>query len=185
MSLKDNNRSNATGGGYTGSELLSVAPYPFRRFFARILDYFVYEVLLMGISCLLPYRLAMDVSVFAPLVAPLLMIFIEPLLLNRFGTTVGKAVLGLHLESIEGRKLTYFEGLVRVWRLFLYGMGLVFIPIFNIVRLGISFTRCYNKEVLLWDIGICYTAKRKWWQILLYIATFLLGIFLLLIFFTI
>ena len=174
----DNEHSDAVGGEYIGSELVSVAPYPFRRYFARFLDICFYNVLWLLILALSSY--STNPGEFSALgLWPVLMFFLEPLQLMLFGTTAGKAILGISLESVEGRKLTYFEGMKRLWLLFVYGLGLVVIPIFNIVCLYLSYRNCDKGRVMRWDKGVSIKTNKKDGQIIIGIFCFIGSIMVL------
>ena len=98
---------------------------PWRRWFARGLDYSIYAALvnifiytLGGVSPL--HKNSGAESLVYLLMALLLMLFIEPFLLSRFGTTPGKALLGLHVTNPYGGRLSYSDALERtasmMWR---------------------------------------------------------------------
>ncbi len=139
-------------------DVLPVAVCPFRRFFARQFDWLLILLTVMGAMSLggnNPGRanaLAMNLGVWA------LLFLLEPLFISRLGTTPGKALLGLSLESVEGRRLTYGEAFWRMARMIWHGLGLG-IPIFNLVQLYRSFSRCTEREPQPWDEDVIYTAR--------------------------
>lgn len=102
-----------------------------RRYFARMLDFGIYGLIWFALCALLFTRnlstspgglvLLLDSAAgFA------LLFLFEPLLLHLFGSTPGKAALGLYVESSCGAKPGYWEALDRT--------GLVFFPRIRIRR---------------------------------------------------
>jgi DNA-binding transcriptional MerR regulator len=106
--------------------------HPWRRYFARMLDFSIYSaiwlaVLALGFHVNVP-AMAGRMSFFNTLVAGLLMLFLEPLLLQLFGTTPGKWIFGLHLEDEDGCRPAYSDGFDRTLTAIGLGLG-YFIPI--------------------------------------------------------
>ena len=75
---------------------------------------------------------------------------IEPLLLHFFGTTPGKAMLGLFLEGHDG-ELPELES-ARAWTggAILSGMGLN-MPVISLIRMLLSWRRASKDEFLSWE----------------------------------
>ena len=128
---------------------------PWRRLFARLFDlnlYYMVWMLLLSLvfhinfsarSALLGW---LDIAV-----CLVLMIIVEPILLSRWGTTPGKALLGLRVEKEGGGRLTYEEGNARTMSVIWRGLGWN-IPIYTLFRL----IKCYNsyckeEKKLPWD----------------------------------
>ncbi|MFH5836480.1 MerR family transcriptional regulator [Proteiniclasticum sp. C24MP] len=86
---------------------------PVRRFLARILDLSIYAFLLDSVlvfifNMITSNRNAVENLLFTGVVT-VLMLLVEPLLLMKFGTTPGKALLGLIVRNPEGSRLSYAE----------------------------------------------------------------------------
>lgn len=100
--------------------------HPWRRFFARWLDYLLWgsivDWLLFVLFRLrpLPGDFVNHLIGIASLAS---FIPVEAFLLSRFGTTPCKFALGIRVESIQGGKLSYSEALYRSLRVFTYGAG--------------------------------------------------------------
>ena len=142
---------------------------PWRRFFARGLDGSVYSIIwsiILGFG----FRVNLTKGGFlltlaGALATAALMIFIEPLLLSLFGTTLGKWIFGLRITNADGTRLSYGEGLSRTWGMFGKGNGYE-IPIYNLVRNYKSYKLCQAGEIQPWDEGLSYTIKDlKWYRI--------------------
>lgn len=110
---------------------------PWRRYFARGLDATLYSVILM---VLLGLVLKVDVNQQSLVLSTLstlaiigLTFGLEPLLLSRFGTTLGKWVFGLYVVDGSGEKLSYHQALERTKSMLWYGNGL-YIPIYGLFR---------------------------------------------------
>lgn len=138
------------------------SPYcPWRRFFARMLDLNLYA-LVWGALLAFVFRSnllerAGVLEWIDLLMALLMMLFLEPLWLKLWGTTPGKALFGLRVESEDGRRLDYFDGLNRTAHVLWYGMGFQ-IPVYNLVRLWKSYKQ-HGEGEMSWDEGYSYEVK--------------------------
>lgn len=149
---------------------------PWRRYFARALDGTLYTVV-WNIVLALVFNVnivAWDESLWARLldtIVTLLMMFLfEPVLLSVFGTTIGKALLGLHVTDMEGRKMTYSKARERTRGVLLYGMGCR-LPIYGLFRLWKSYKSYGAEETLEWEYGSEITLKdEKGWRAAAWIA---------------
>ena len=134
-------------------DTLPKAHFPWQRFFARLLDAQVYRTLWVLLLPLLGFNMLKS-SRGGMLLLELLslgtMFLLEPLLLTRFGTTLGKWIFGLRVTSPDGRKLTYAEGRERTAYLFWYGLRLN-LPFFRLYRLYVSYTDEQQGKELPWE----------------------------------
>ncbi len=152
--------------------------YPWRRYFARMLDLAIYGIFadaargyLFGANLAVQGNLSIIVSAWLSLA---IMFVAEPLLLCFFGTTLGKAVFGLHVRSVHGRNLRYAESLARVGSMFWHGMG-ANIPFYNLYRQCQCYKSCEQGELLPWDADTAYTiADTKRWRIFAFFVVHLL-----------
>ncbi len=154
-------------------ELLQVF-HPWRRYFARLLDMSIYNILWSAfLAFVFHLNLASRSNIenfLDTFIAIIIMLFLEPLFLHLFGTTPGKAIFGLKIETPDGRMLSYSEGLERTWRVIGIGMGFN-IPIYTLVRLWKSYSLCSDNETQPWDEFISYTIKdTKWYRSIIYIG---------------
>ena len=124
--------------------------FPWRRWFARQIDMGIYALLWWGVAFLGLNRNVIDWNVRNVIIPFIFMIIIEPLLLRIFGTTPGKALLGIHIRDEAGNKPSCFTGLMRMWRVFVYGYGLM-IPFYNLYRNYKSYKSCKANERMRWD----------------------------------
>lgn len=127
---------------------------PLQRFFARMLDFALYRVLwdaflalVCGVNLALWSRGAQPLDFAAQV---LLMLAIEPLLLSRFGTTLGKWIMGIHVADHFGGRLSYSAALSRTWTVLWRGMRCN-IPFFRLVRLYKSCRACSDGQTLDWE----------------------------------
>lgn len=81
--------------------------HPWRRYFARDFDWMLCSLLL---GTLLPLELDKTVRF---LLGVGLMVLLEPLCLSLFATTPGKAIFGIRVRNLEGKRLTYSEAIRR------------------------------------------------------------------------
>lgn len=127
---------------------------PVRRFFARLLDLVLYLSLW---ACFL--TLALNVNLNARengyqiadwFVVLLLMLVLEPLWLRLWGTTPGKAILGLSVTDPDGGRLAYADGLERTLYALAYGLGMN-LPLLRLWRLWKSCDACASGRELPWE----------------------------------
>lgn len=137
---------------------------PWRRYFARMLDVFMYNVLWSTfIALVFQINLANRSdwgNILDSAIAIILMLFLEPLWLSKLGTTPGKAIFGLRIGLHDGSRLSYGQGLERTFGVIASGMGFN-IPIYNIVRLWKSYNLCIREEAQPWDYSTSYSIKDK------------------------
>jgi len=137
---------------------LPEAHCPFRRYFARNLDFFLYNVLFM-LFCQLVLRI--NVSSGHPLLefctgflAPLgLTLLLEPLMLHFFCTTPGKLLFGLKITRGDGSPLGLGEAFSRTVGVLVRGVGLN-IPVITTITHGYSLYQIYKGRPLGWDYDL-------------------------------
>ena len=128
---------------------------PWRRFFARHFDLFLYTTVwaLLGILLLGQSPSTETGGAWlgiANIAAIILMVLIEPLLLCTWGTTPGKWLLGLSVRNNTGSKLTYGEGISRTMQAMWSGAGM-FIPIFELFRGYQRYYDCIEGKTMAWE----------------------------------
>lgn len=148
--------------------------HPWRRYLARMFDVFLYRLLWAAVLAF-AFHINLQArsswgNLLDSFIAITIMLFLEPLWLNLFGATPGKAIFGLRIETPDGRHLSYGEGLERTRGVIGTGMGYN-IPIYSLVRLWKSYKLCSENEPQPWDESISYTLKNtKWYRAVLYIG---------------
>ena len=150
---------------FLGHDVLPTVDHPWRRFFARWLDFALYSLVWEALAHLvLRWNVSESgwfINWLTGYFAYFLMIFVEPLLLSTLGTTPGKFIFGLEVRDANGAKLTYGAALARTWGVFRRGFGWG-IPIYNIVRLVKCCRACNRGETMDWDwesVECGYTIK--------------------------
>ena len=135
-----------------------------RRFFARSMDDCIYSTVLDGIflACGLNHLIyasfygygssdQRNLMFFLSIGLGLLLTFVlEPVLIHWFGTTPGKALLGLCVRDPDGGRLSYDKAVFRTGGVLLKGMGLG-IPIISQIQLIRSCSACEKGETLPWE----------------------------------
>ena len=153
----------AEGEGYFSlkKDSTPMVAYPWRRFFARWLDLFLYGVLWSAFGMLV-LRFNPPGGVFFSLLGSYLnygtMLVVEPLLLSTWGYTPGKWIFGLQVKDIRGGKPTWTDALARTWLVFAKGEGFG-IPIYNLYRYYKSYRACVDCETLPWEEERGYAIK--------------------------
>ena len=144
---------------------------PWRRLLAFNLDYelcllLLYAVLSLGFHVNITKGSGLLSLLYAYL-ALMLQLLIEPWLLHRFGTTPGKALMGIYIETESGERPTYAQAIARTWKRFWYGFG-ASIPILGLVRMWQKGYRpCRDCESCAWDSEnelVCLIHDRKAWR---------------------
>jgi len=127
---------------------------PWRRYFARSIDMGIYSLIWAAFLAVAFHINMLDRNILEKLldavVTMLMLLLIEPLLLNRFGTTPGKWLLGLSVVDSDGRKLSYLDGFVRTANVIMDGYGLQ-IPVFSLYRLWKSYKAVKADDTLSWE----------------------------------
>lgn len=153
---------------FPAEDRFPVVRCPFRRFFARMLDDLLYTALACAILALCHVRLNMQTGAIGSLIALLtlaLNFLFEPLFLHYSGTTPGKALLGLSIETEDGERLSVSEARWRLWGVIWRGGGLG-IPILNLFRLYKSMDELLEGHPMPWDDGkVVLLRDAKRWRI--------------------
>jgi len=158
---------------------------PWRRYFARVFDISFYTYFVVVFHALLLNTNMLSRSTFGKLLdtylAILIMILVEPVLLSKLGTTLGKWILGLSVRGVDGQPLSYVDALSRtvtvVWR----GLGLN-IPIYNLIRLLKGYMDCEAGEPLDWECdSVIHLKDRKKWRTAVYITVIIMNNIMLLL----
>lgn len=101
--------------------------HPWRRFFARYLDYVLLSVI-VRFFIIVVFRIRPVPNGFLNCLITVgigaLMVPIEALLLSKMGTTPGKYAVGIHLEEYRGRFLPFKAAIWRSCRVYLEGTAL-------------------------------------------------------------
>lgn len=133
--------------------------HPWRRFFARRVDFLLYGVSWTAVY-LLAFHWRQSGSVWENLVnsyvAYGLMLLLEPLMLHFWGTTPGKRLFGIKIRDADGRKLTCAAAWRRTWGVFGRGEGYG-VPIYNLWRYWRSYKDCESGEGAPWEEDETYT----------------------------
>ncbi len=146
---------------------------PWRRFFARNLDWMLYGWLwnfcVAYILRIGPMPEGVE-RVLQWCMAVLLMLLLEPLLLSRWGTTPGKWFFGLRITDVCGQNLTYDQALRRTWWVLMQGMGLN-VPGLNLYFPWKSYERCMAGIPAAWEENtVCTMCGTRAWRTVAFCA---------------
>ena len=167
----------------TFSEPLERESHPWRRYFARYLDYRVigaiFNIFIIVILRIRPFD--SDAITILSYVANFAAVPILSILLHYWGTTPGKWAMGIRLESIHGGKLSGGEALYREGKILWHGLGF-FVPILEVWREYRSYQQEKNGIAQSWneDTEIIYetwSVRRKCMAALIFIVSFSLSVF--------
>ena len=138
---------------------------PWRRYWARTLDFMLCVLLIDWVMSVYPYWEHLS-GIF--MLGALLLL--EPLCLSLFATTPGKAIFGIRVTNVEEGRLSYNEALSRTWTVMWEGEALR-IPIVAEYFRYKSLTAAEEGETLPWEWNSDLTFRDdKNWRYLLYFA---------------
>ena len=125
-----------------------------RRFLARSLDIALYSLMFTFITKITGVLNAAEggisLAVVRQCVLLAVLLLANTFFLTAWGTTPGKAIFGLHLETSKGEKPSFLDALRREWQVLLYGCGML-IPVCSQICQWISYRQCANGAVSRWD----------------------------------
>lgn len=145
---------------------------PWRRFFARSFDEMLWGLLLALVFCLAgknPNLIEEKIGVLWTILTVLLALGLEPLLISLFGTTPGKALLGMRLAAADGSRLSLPESYSRHMVMLWHGVGF-YIPIWSWIQMWRSAKRGWNEEPQPWDAEVAYIAPPFEWKFVAFMA---------------
>ncbi len=155
--------------------------FPWRRYFARTLDLIIYNFAFRSFCMLVlryqneNYGMAELINIIASMV---LMVLIEPLLISKFGTTLGKYVMGIYVRGKDGKLLTNKEAFNRTYSVLIFGVGLQ-IPFFSIYTNVKSYSVYKNKKSLPWEYdNSSYLKDKKFLRIIAYMVVVIVASFI-------
>jgi uncharacterized RDD family membrane protein YckC len=139
---------------YTDGEFDLARAWP--RFWARLFDIVLYSLpvglvaglLAPGLFTSLPAGRAGDIL--AGLLALPIVMIIDALVISYFGTSPGKAIAGLKVETFDGKKLSVETSLRRNLLVYLKGLGLG-LPVICLVTYSQSYTAVRDDGTASWD----------------------------------
>ncbi len=126
-------------------------PSPVARLLARLVDCTLYAVLYGAIVFLqgLPYNASLILSVNPLLWLP--MLFLEAWMLSTWGTTPGKALMGIRLTTFgDVTRLSYLRALLRTTMAFTLGLGLM-MPQLLPLMLALEYWMLRRRGITPWD----------------------------------
>ncbi len=159
-------------------DVLPTAPLLWKRFLARAFDLTLLSTIMTILRMLvlrwpfawewwivwryygwlgMPDWVAMWINLLAAFAA---LAVLEPLLLCTAGTTPGKWLFGLRVRTPEGEKLTYRQGLKRIWSVFARGVGFT-IPFYRLWRLWKSYRTAEKGKPLPWESDSCCESGQR------------------------
>ena len=145
---------------------------PWIRYWARLIDIFVFAILQIVIVILVLMilkKLEIEINIhfldeipdlIFNIVVGFLYIFVEPIFFAIWGTTVGKALLKIRVRHEDGRKLSYKDALQRTFLVLFLGQGVGF-PIVSIITHVMAYFRLKNQGITSWDESEHYVVTHQ------------------------
>ncbi len=126
-------------------------PRPVARLLARLVDCALYAVLYGAVISLrgIPYDASLLLSVNPLLWLPLMVL--EAWMLSTWGTTPGKALMGIRITTFgDVPRLSFLRALMRSCMVFCFGMGLM-IPYLMPIMLAFEYWMLRQRGITPWD----------------------------------
>lgn len=137
---------------------------PWKRYFARIIDSWIYSLLLNAVYCVILHINIQDfhpgITIFSWLANIALTLLLEPAMLASAGTTPGKFFFGICVTGQDGNLLSWSEAYHRTWLVLYRGFGFN-IPIYHVYRLYRSYKGCVKEEYLAWEEESVLVSKKR------------------------
>lgn len=130
--------------------LIDDKPRPWRRYWARLFDSYVFSFpvgIILALTA--PTLLLKPRLLLAFLVQPVYCV-LEAVLLATTGTTVGKALFNVSVRNEDGNRLSLGEAMMRAFHVWAIGLGLG-IPIVNLVTCIIGYNTLRTEGTTAWD----------------------------------
>ena len=127
---------------------------PWSRFFARYLDLLLFALLLAALILLVGPEFLDEITqlndaAFGILIMAAWIPF-EAILLSSWGTTPGKAALGITLKTVNGDKLTFADAMRRSISVWARGVGCG-LPIINLITAWWAYRKLQKTGTTSWD----------------------------------
>jgi len=144
---------------------------PWRRMWARCLDFTIYNLILY--LCAPSLFHAEGFNPFLILAEITMLVVIEPVLLCMFYTTPGKLIFGITVTSLDGKRLSYQEALNRTMLVLQHGLGFC-APFLKEYMQYNSLSITENGGMLIWEHNSELNIKdTKIWRYFVFFAVFL------------
>lgn len=145
-----------------------VAPHPWRRFFARLIDVWVFGVIALVLLVVL-WRMLSPASVptnFLVLLVMMKLVYggIEAFCLSRFGATPGKWLFGIRVVRLGGGLLSFSQALTRYLLVWVQGEWFG-VPLLAVVPYYIAYRRLGKTGGTAWDAAESVQSRvthKKW-----------------------
>ena len=133
----------------------TVPVHPWRRYFARRIDLLIVRILILFLFTVLlrirPVNSLLYTLIGFEVVAHLVLIPLEGLMLFRWGTTPGKWIMGIRVESVNGGNLSLSVALVRAWAVLKDGFGYT-IPLYGLWTQYQAYREYKEDGAVCWDV---------------------------------
>ena len=136
--------------------------HPWRRFFARFLDYIVLTFVLYNVMPEQKFDRVVE-SPFWFFILPVLWRPAETLFISLFGATPGKWLFGIRVVHPDGKLLSFWEAFKRSFMIFWHGEGFN-IPILGFFANLFSFSRLTKTGTTIWDAATNAVVTHKKWN---------------------
>ena len=130
---------------------------PWVRYWARTIDILVFLILFMIVMIFLAVNVDGVVELIDEIpetafgvVIGFLYIFVEPILLSTWGTTIGKSLLKVRVRDRYGKKLSYSEGLKRTFSVWFFGQGMG-LPLISLITHIVAYNKLSDNGITSWD----------------------------------
>jgi hypothetical protein len=136
---------------FVPAKLVHTQPRPWIRYFAKHLDVFVISGPFMFLAgYIFPYSSALNNQFLASFLMIIVWVLVEPIVLAKSQTTLGKYLLGITLSKRDKTRITLAQAYSRTFGVYFSGLGLG-IPIASLFTLSMSYDRLVKTNSTKWD----------------------------------
>ncbi|MCH9613155.1 MAG: hypothetical protein SP1CHLAM54_01510 [Chlamydiia bacterium] len=154
---------------------------PWVRFWARIVDYFIFGIICGVIIGLLDIPTPAYNQPWLGMCVIFLWVFVEAILISTWGSTPGKALMHCHVRRTDGTKLSFLSALNRSFSVWWLGVG-AGIPIVSVITMIVACVKLSNLHVTTWDrTGHTVVEHKKvgFWRTIVVIAIMIVFAYIL------
>ena len=131
------------------TEIFTDAPNPWNRYWARLIDLFIFSFCVSLIQ-ITAGNFLVDNEILDSMILLLVYVVVESILLMVIGTTFGKWLLKIKIKKADNSDISFLEALKRSFLVYFAGLGMG-IPILCLITLISSYNQLKKDKITAWD----------------------------------
>lgn len=159
---EDGSSGNSSGFTFSSPHETGVVVRPWVRYWARCIDYACWMIVLGVVTALFSLDwIWTEVSdLLLGVIATALWIPVEALLLSRWGTTPGKALLCVRVSTLTETKPAFREAFRRAFMVWWRGLGAGF-PVVTLITMVLEYSRLVHTYRTTWDASLGFKVTHE------------------------